>query len=135
MRLQYHIEAILSNVETMEKRGGTAGTQLIDSTWRWLGDNIPDQLKAPRTDESLQMWTQHIRFAQWMRMVGNSGTWEAFCEAAVHYEDTLPHEKVRLLIAFFNPNKKSTIGLYKAFTMILPGGEDFTSFEETKSSS
>ena len=77
---------ILNNVETGEVRAGIAGTQLIDSTWNKLGQHIPDTLGAPRTADALQRWTEYIRFAQWLYMVGSSDKWSAFCQAAQHFE-------------------------------------------------
>jgi hypothetical protein len=107
MGLQHPVKAILSNVETKESRTGLAGTQLIDSAWRWFKKDIPIRMNAPLNAKCLQKWTEHIRFAQWMHMVGNSGRWEAFCKAAAHYEDTSPNEKACYFTAFVCDHKNN----------------------------
>jgi hypothetical protein len=89
-----YLKAILSNVDTGQTRCGIAGTQLIDSTWRWLEAFIPSQLTAPRTAAQLEMWNEHIRFAQWMRLTSGGDRWKAFCFAAQRYENNSRDEKV-----------------------------------------
>jgi hypothetical protein len=119
MELQHPVKAILSDVETKETRSGLAGTQLIDSSWRWLKKDIPIQMNAPRNAKGIQKWTEHIRFAQWMHMVGNSGKWEAFCKAASLYEDKTATQKafcftaVILIKAIY---ERRLQGFYEDFT-------------------
>jgi hypothetical protein len=51
-------------------------------------------------------------------MVCNSGSWEAFCKAAAHYEDTSPNEKACYFTAFVCDHKNN---IWKAFKRLLQG--------------
>jgi hypothetical protein len=81
----------------METRCGSAGTQLLDGTWKRLEDHIPDNFTCPRTAEGIARWTEYIRFAQWMQMVGSSDRWTAFCKAAQQYDEKTREEKLAIL--------------------------------------
>lgn len=101
LRVMRHIEAILSNVQTMETRAGVAGTKVMDSTWRQLQAHLPTGLEIPSREEHIDIWTEHIRFAQWMEMVDSNDRWPAFCVAARLYEYSHNHEEVDKLIIPF----------------------------------
>lgn len=90
-------EAIISNVETGETRCGMASTQLIDDIWRRLEQSIPTQLTAPRTLAQLEIWEEHIRFAQWRHITSGSDRWKEFCSAAQHFEKSFRPQKVQHL--------------------------------------
>ena len=85
---------ITANIEIGEKRAGTAGTQGIDGTWRWLEDHFPRSLNCHRDEQTWQTYVEYVRFAQWLVMLGTEDKWAAFCEAVKHYETRTVADKV-----------------------------------------
>ena len=95
IRQELHIPASVDDDDTAtDTRPGTAGTQTIDCIWKKLEAAIPETLNAPRDAASMQIWVEHIRFAQWLHFVGPSDKWAAFCEAAQRFEEASRDEKV-----------------------------------------
>ena len=89
--------SVLADVETGERRPGMSGTQMIDGTWKYVDDVIPEKLNVrPDTEHGNEMWTELVRYGQWMHMIGTADKYEAFCTAAQHYEEATATEKVKL---------------------------------------
>ena len=76
--------SVLSNVVTADRRSGMAGTQLIDREWGHIKEMLPDSLSA-RTEEGRLQFSEHIREAQWKRLMHTSDRWQRFCLAAKDY--------------------------------------------------
>ena len=57
-----------------------AGTQSLDNEWRLLKQRLDDNLSA-RSEAGEILFEEHIRAAQWRRMVGTADRWAAFCAA------------------------------------------------------
>ena len=56
---------VLRNPLTGWKEDGSAGTELIDSTWKHLEKFIPQALTAPRTEAMHAQWVEWVRYSQW----------------------------------------------------------------------
>jgi hypothetical protein len=84
----------MSDVETKDRRSTLAETSVIEMTWKKLEAHISVQMEIPNTEEHLQIWTEHIRYAQWIHMVGNAERWQAFCHAAQLCEESCHDEEM-----------------------------------------
>lgn len=85
---------LLADVQTQDMRDGAAGTQTLDSTWRFMKRDIPDHCSV-KTKESLQEFEEHIRGAQWRRMLSGQDLYAAFCRAAQSHGQQQIGEVVR----------------------------------------
>ena len=71
---------LIADVRSHEKRDGYAGTQTLDSTWKHMQRDIPDHCSV-KTQEGLQEYEEHVRCAQWRRMLSGQDLYAAFCRA------------------------------------------------------
>ena len=85
---------VLRNPLTGWKEDGSAGTELIDSTWKHLEKFIPQALTAPRTEAMHAQWVEWVRYSQWQRMLGSGDKWLAFVEACQYFETSTKEERV-----------------------------------------
>ena len=81
----------LESPQTGKRRSAMAGTQFLDHEWRLLKDPLPDSLSA-RTEAGRASIMNHVRTAQWWRLLSTAGRWPAFCEAACEWR-RLHHER------------------------------------------
>ena len=89
--------SVLDDVSTGDRRPGKSGTQMIDGAWKYVDDVIPEKLNVrPDTEDGNEMWTEWVRFGQWMHMIGTADKYQAFCTAAQHFEEANAAEKVKL---------------------------------------
>lgn len=79
---------VLANTLTRQMRPGMAGTQAIDSEWKYLKKDLPDTLSA-RTEESRQRIDLYVRAEQWRRQRRNEDLWPRFCEALCEWRQAV----------------------------------------------
>ena len=71
---------VLANTLARHVRPATAGTQAIDSEWRYLKDRLFDALSA-RTEQGRARIDLHVRSEQWRRQRRNEDLWPRFYKA------------------------------------------------------
>ena len=85
---------LIADVVTGVMRDGICGTQTVDSTWKHMRRDLPDHCSV-KTKESLQLFEEHIRAAQWRRMQSGHDLYAAFCRAAQQHGQQQIGEVVR----------------------------------------
>jgi len=71
---------VLANTKTRRMRPAMAGTQALDSEWKYLKDRLPNVLSA-RTSEGRARIDLYIRSEQWRRQRRSEDPWPRFCKA------------------------------------------------------
>ena len=66
-------------------RPGMAGTMSIDSEWRRVKKEFPENKLGGRTADGQRRASKYLRCGQWKRMTAREDRWQAFCQAAQDY--------------------------------------------------
>ena len=92
---------------------------MIDGTWKYMDDAIPENMNVrPDTEHGNEVWTEYVRFAQWMHMIGTADKYQALCRAAQHYEESNVAEKVQLVCRAATTKSQSVPGEAKTQALL-----------------
>ena len=72
---------VIAHAETLQRRPGMAGTQMLDREWGIIKGEINLQGSDARGEEGRKALATEVRAAQFKRMCGTKDRWPEYCSA------------------------------------------------------